>query len=88
MASVGAHVGLLIFTWIMWTAGAASITAALGGGYNCSTINFLLIYCNQLVSLEAFAWAVWSLVTIALIFVLISALTARRRGDGLFGSFA
>jgi len=85
MASVGTHIVLLVLTWIFWTAGAASITAALGGGYNCSTIDFLLIYCNQLVSLEAFAWAVWCLVTIALIVVLITAITARRRGDGFRG---
>jgi len=25
----------LVFTWIFWTAGAASITSALGGGLNC-----------------------------------------------------
>ena len=51
MASVGTHVALYVgadkfetephalhslgLTWIFWTAGAASITAALGGGYNC-----------------------------------------------------
>ncbi|KLO20054.1 hypothetical protein SCHPADRAFT_934672 [Schizopora paradoxa] len=88
MASVGTHVALLGLTWIFWTAGAASITAALGGGYNCSTIDFLLVYCNQLVSLEAFAWTVWSLMTIALAVVLFTAIRARQRGDGFGGALA
>lgn len=35
----------LIVTWIFWTAGAASITAALGGGYDCRCVYvFLLIH--------------------------------------------
>lgn len=25
----------LVLTWLFWTAGAAAITAALGGGLNC-----------------------------------------------------
>lgn len=29
----------LIITWIFWTAGAASITAGLGGGHNCGYVH-------------------------------------------------
>lgn len=35
MTSVGSHLGFLVLTWIFWTAGAAAITASLGGGHNC-----------------------------------------------------
>ncbi|KAG9085187.1 hypothetical protein FRC07_013438, partial [Ceratobasidium sp. 392] len=34
--SVLVHLVFLGITWVLWTAGAASITAALGGGINCS----------------------------------------------------
>lgn len=49
----------LSLTWIFWTAGAASITAALGGGLNCSKIKEDIVYCNQLNALEGFAWLSW-----------------------------
>lgn len=30
----------LFLTWIFWVAGAAAITATLGGGLNCSYVRF------------------------------------------------
>jgi len=85
MTSVGSHLGFLILTWIFWTAGAAAITASLGGGHNCSKLKYNLPYCNQLNALEGFAWAEWLLVTLALIFTIALALRAVRRGDGYRG---
>ncbi|KAG8937017.1 hypothetical protein FRC02_008124 [Tulasnella sp. 418] len=38
LVSVGAHAIFLGLIWVLWTAGAASITAALGGGINCSYV--------------------------------------------------
>ncbi|TDL28089.1 hypothetical protein BD410DRAFT_343691 [Rickenella mellea] len=102
LTSVGSHGVFLLLTWIFWTAGAASITAALGGGYNCSRIDFSVPYCNQLNALEGeyticcsaiinsqiflgFSWAVWILVTIALIVVIFRGISSSRRGDGFGG---
>ncbi|KAH0837826.1 hypothetical protein J3R83DRAFT_6034 [Lanmaoa asiatica] len=58
MNSVGSHIGFLLITWIFWTAGAASITAVLGGGLNCVN-QTVFVYCGQLNALEAFAWMIW-----------------------------
>ncbi|KAH8120033.1 hypothetical protein DFH11DRAFT_1557913 [Phellopilus nigrolimitatus] len=85
LTSVGSHGLFLFVTWVFWTAGAASITAALGGGNNCSKIGFTLAYCNQLNALEGFAWVVWIFVTIALLVVLLRGCASTRRGDGLRG---
>jgi len=83
--SIISHFGFLMLTWIFWTAGAASITAALGGGINCSSIKFSVVYCNQLNALEGFAWATWILVTFALITVMVVGIASVRRGNGARG---
>jgi len=85
LTSVGAHGIFLFITWILWTAGAASITAAIGGGYDCSNIEFDVPYCNQLNALMGFAWAIWLLIAIALIVVILRGISSARRGDGLKG---
>ncbi|KAG8987089.1 hypothetical protein FRB90_003610 [Tulasnella sp. 427] len=59
LVSVGSHAIFLIIIWILWTAGVASITASLGGGINCSKINYELVYCNQLNAEMGFGWAIW-----------------------------
>jgi len=82
--SVLSHGIFLFFTWIFWTAGAAAITSSLGGGLNCSTQN-TFVYCGQLNALEGFAWAIWIVVTFAILIVFIRGVTAARRGDGLRG---
>ncbi|ETW86428.1 hypothetical protein HETIRDRAFT_121197 [Heterobasidion irregulare TC 32-1] len=80
LTSVAAHSIVFFFTWVFWTAGAASITAALGGGLNCSNTD--IVYCNQLNAVEAFAWVEWVLTTFAIISVLLLGVRALRRGDG------
>ncbi|KAI9066553.1 hypothetical protein FKP32DRAFT_1589632 [Trametes sanguinea] len=82
MTSVLSHAVFLIITWIFWTAGAAAITAALGGGLNCSQH---FVYCGQLNALEGFAWVVWIFVTFALLVVFFRGISASRRGDGFRG---
>lgn len=72
------------FSWIMWTAAAASITEMLGGGLNCKAQD-AYVYCNQLNALEGFAWLEWLLVTFAIVVVLIRGIVAARRGDGYRG---
>ncbi|KAG9313856.1 hypothetical protein JVU11DRAFT_4623 [Chiua virens] len=81
--SVGSHICFLLVTWIFWTSGAAAITAALGGGLNCS--NTVIVYCGQLNALEAFAWIIWITVTFAIIVAAARGIIAARRGDGLKG---
>ncbi|KAI0275445.1 hypothetical protein BC834DRAFT_921408 [Gloeopeniophorella convolvens] len=83
LSGVGAHAVILGLTWIFWTAGAASITAALGGGLKCGHTDFP--YCGQLNALEAFAWIEWILTTLALVAVLLLGARAFRRGDGYRG---
>jgi len=85
MTSVTSHGVWLFITWVLWTACAASVTAALGGGVNCSNIDYYLPYCNHLVAEEAFAWIEFILVTFALIIVIISGRRAVLRGDGWGG---
>ncbi|KAF9225217.1 hypothetical protein BS17DRAFT_778313 [Gyrodon lividus] len=85
MSSVASHIGFLLLTWIFWTAGAASITTALGGGLNCSN-QTVFVYCGQLNALEGFAWVIWILVTFAIIVVAIRGVLAAKRGDGIGGS--
>lgn len=83
LSSVLSLMVFLILTWIFWTAGAASITATLGGGLNCSQTIF--VYCGQLNAMEAFAWILWILTTLLLIVVAIRGILAARRGDGVRG---
>ncbi|KAJ8082155.1 hypothetical protein PM082_008002 [Marasmius tenuissimus] len=85
LTSALAHLIFLGLTWIIWTAGAAAVTAMLGGGLNCNT-QTAFNYCGQLNALEAFAWIEWLLTTIALIVILIRAISVARRGDGYRGS--
>jgi len=84
LTSVGAHLLFLTLTWIMWTAAAAAVTEMLGGGLNCSTQD-IFVYCGQLNALEGFAWIIWILVTLTLIFVIARGISAARRGDGYKG---
>lgn len=84
LSSVASHIFFLFLTWVFWTAGAASITSALGGGLNCNTQS-MFVYCGQLNALEGFAWVIWILVTFAILVVLIRGIIAARRGDGMRG---
>jgi len=84
MSSVGSHVSFLIITWIFWTAGAASITSALGGGLDCST-EVVFVYCGHLNALQTFSWMIWIVVTFAIVVVAIRGVIAARHGDGLKG---
>jgi hypothetical protein len=75
------------FTWIMWIVNAAAVTNMLSGGLNCAEDGRYFAYCNQLNALEGFAWLEWFLVTLAIIVVLVPAITAARRGGGFRGGF-
>ncbi|EIM83190.1 uncharacterized protein STEHIDRAFT_141044 [Stereum hirsutum FP-91666 SS1] len=83
MTSVASHFGVWLLAWILWTAAAASVTAGLGGGLNCSGAH--IVYCGQLNALEAFAWVEWILVTIIVVAVLVLGIGSLRRGDGYRG---
>ncbi|CAG7846982.1 SubName: Full=Uncharacterized protein {ECO:0000313/EMBL:CCA70702.1} [Serendipita indica DSM 11827] len=85
LTSVASHLIFLGFAWILWTAGVASLTAAIGGGINCSTVNRNVVYCNQLNAAMGFGWAEWLLVTGILVTVIICGIRAFRRGDGARG---
>jgi len=85
MTSVASHGIFLFLTWIFWTSGAIAITVALGGGINCSSVDRLVVYCNQLNALEGFAWASWIITTILLFFVILRGVSSLRRGDGARG---
>jgi len=85
LASVASHFIFLLLTWVLWLAGAAAITAAVGGNLNCSTQD-VFFYCGQLNALEGFAWLIWVLLTFMLIFVLVRGIMSSKRGDGYSGS--
>ncbi|KAG7095708.1 hypothetical protein E1B28_006422 [Marasmius oreades] len=87
LTSALSHLIYLLLTWVIWTAGAAAVTVMLGGGLNCNNPSGFA-YCGQLNALEAFAWIEWILTTIALVVVILRAITAARRGDGIRGSLA
>ncbi|KAG1738517.1 hypothetical protein EDB19DRAFT_895081 [Suillus lakei] len=82
LSSTASHIFFLFLTWAFWTAGAASITAALGEQLNRNTQSFFT-YCGQLVALEVFAWVILVLVTFAIFVVYIRGVLARSRGDGV-----
>ncbi|KAI0319940.1 hypothetical protein OF83DRAFT_1107489 [Amylostereum chailletii] len=84
LTSVASHFVVFLLTWLFWTAGAASLTAGLGGGLNCSA-HGQPAYCNQLNALEAFAWVEWVIVTVFLVIVLLLGIRSLRRGDGYRG---
>ncbi|KAJ7193258.1 hypothetical protein GGX14DRAFT_478897 [Mycena pura] len=82
LSSVIAHLVFLSLTWLIWTAAAAAITENLSGGLNCST-QIRFVYCGQLNALEAFAWIIWILVTLSIIFVTVRGVMGSRRGNGV-----
>ncbi|KAB5595041.1 hypothetical protein CTheo_1502 [Ceratobasidium theobromae] len=86
LSSVLVHLIILGITWVLWTAGAAAITASLGGGINCSRVETNVVYCNQLNAMEGFAWVEWALTTIAIFVVIICTVRSLRRGDGTRGA--
>jgi hypothetical protein len=84
-ASVVSHFVFLFLTWILWLAAAVAITQMLGGTLNCD-IQTYFAYCCQLNELEAFAWVIWAVLTIMLVFVFIRGIQSSKRGDGLKGT--
>jgi len=85
--SLGSHAIFLFLIWVFWTAGAASITAAMGGGINCAKTTQDIVYCNQLNAEMGFAWACWVVVSWALIATLFFGVRARKHGEGWRGHF-
>ncbi|KAJ7157424.1 hypothetical protein C8R46DRAFT_1114477 [Mycena filopes] len=85
LTSVLAHLVVLGFTWLMWTAAAAAVTDMLGGGLNCQ-LQDAFVYCNHLNALEAFAWIEWILCTFAIVVVVWRGISSRRSGNGYRGS--
>ncbi|KAF9055554.1 hypothetical protein BJ165DRAFT_1398385 [Panaeolus papilionaceus] len=85
LASVGSQFVLLMITWILWLAVAASITQTLGGALDCTTEE-KFVYCGQLNALQGFNWLIWVLLTFIVIWVLIRGIQAARRGEGFGGS--
>ncbi|EIM83567.1 uncharacterized protein STEHIDRAFT_170815 [Stereum hirsutum FP-91666 SS1] len=82
LGSLLSHSVFIFLTWVLWLAGAAAITATLGGRLDCG-LNYT--YCGQLNALEAFAWIQWVLLTFALVSVILLAIRARRAGNGVKG---
>jgi len=88
LSSIASHIIFIFMTWVFWLAGAAAITASLGGGNNCSNIDFFLPYCSQLNAIMGIAWTEWIIITFVLVFVFIVAVRSVRRGDGYRGPLA
>ncbi|KAF8638396.1 hypothetical protein AX17_002239 [Amanita inopinata Kibby_2008] len=85
-SSVAAHIIYLFVTWALWTGAASAITDTLGGGrgLDCGTqVKFL--FCGQLNTLEAFAWMIWIVLTIAIIAAVIRGIVAAKAGEGYGG---
>lgn len=81
LASIASHAIWLFLTWVFWLAGAAALTAALGGGLSCGLTN--LAYCGQLNAAIGFAWIEWIVITVLFVFILVLGSSALRRGDRL-----
>ncbi|KAF9523077.1 hypothetical protein CPB83DRAFT_863418 [Crepidotus variabilis] len=84
LVSVASHFVFLIITWILWLAAAAAFTSSIGGALNCHTQSFF-VYCGQLNAIEGFAWLIWVVITLLLVFVLIRGIISQKRGDGVRG---
>ncbi|PVF96598.1 hypothetical protein CPB86DRAFT_786817 [Serendipita vermifera] len=85
LTSVFSHLIFLGFTWILWTAGAGSLTSSLGGGINCTKVQRNVVYCNQLNAAEGFAWIEWLLTTFLLAVICYCWVRGSRRGEALRG---
>jgi hypothetical protein len=57
ITSIAGHGLFIFFVWLFQLAGAGAITAAMGGGNNCSHSS--LVYCSSLEALMAFSWMSW-----------------------------
>jgi hypothetical protein len=68
-------------SWIFWLAGAAAITAGLGGGVACAQFGYP--YCSQLNATIGFAWIEFILISVLLILIALIGTSALRRGDRL-----
>ncbi|KAL7412435.1 hypothetical protein BDY24DRAFT_392909 [Mrakia frigida] len=84
VASIASHGTWIIITWIMWTVGAATITATFKGGLNCG-IEDALLHCGQLNALEGFAWVNWIIMTFLLVVIILLGARGLRRGDRFSG---
>ncbi|KAF8900237.1 hypothetical protein CPB84DRAFT_1779120 [Gymnopilus junonius] len=85
LASIASHAAFLFLTWILWIAAAAAVTQLIGGVLHCST-QTVFVYCEKLNALEGFAWLIFVVVTLLLIFVLVRGIMSARRGDGYAGA--
>jgi len=83
-STIGSHITFLFITWVLWIAGAASITAAFGGGVKCHHFSGVP-YCREQDVMIAFAWLVWGLLTLDLFLALLRAGTALGRGGNFRG---
>jgi len=84
VSTIGSHMTFLFITWVLWTAGAASITAAFGGGVKCHSF-IGVSYCREQDVMIAFAWAVWGLLTLDLFLTFLRAGSALGRGGNFRG---
>ncbi|KAF8326368.1 uncharacterized protein EI90DRAFT_3070664 [Cantharellus anzutake] len=85
ISSTISHLVWTSLSWIFWFSGAVAITASLGGGNNCSNLDYNLPYCNHLNALEGFAWIEWILFTAFFPVVIFIAQRAYRSGSPLRG---
>jgi len=82
ITSIGSHFVFLSLTWLFWLAAAAALTQSLGGALNCDLLD-TFAYCGQLNAMEGFAWLIWLVLTLMLLFVLIRGIMGARQGNGV-----
>lgn len=74
-------VGVFLFIdWVFWLSAAASLTAALSGGLNCSNNTQHYKYCGANNTLIAFGWIIFILQTFLVLAVGVVAAGAFRGG--------
>jgi len=86
-ASVVSHFVFLFVTWIFWLGAATALTQSLGGALNCDTQD-KFVYCGHLNALEGFAWFIFVVMSLMLLFVLIRGIIGQRRGEGVIAPMA
>ncbi|TIA88146.1 hypothetical protein E3P99_02770 [Wallemia hederae] len=75
LLSVASHLVWVILSFCIWLAGAAAITAELGGGLSCRFADYT--YCHHLNAVLGLTWIETVLVFLALIVIIVISVRSR-----------
>ncbi|EOR00669.1 hypothetical protein E3P92_03073 [Wallemia ichthyophaga] len=75
LLSVASHLIWVVLTFCIWLAGAAAITAELGGGVSCKFADYT--YCHHLNAILGLTWIDTVLIFLAMIVIIVISVRSR-----------